>query len=144
MSSVMNVTHVTADSEAFMLQDLMRSGLVPSDFQNPPKPLTPTDDGQARYRLWYDSDYYKDRIDRAENKYMAPKGRPAAHVCVGSPIEFNTGHMNASVEGFKKSVLFHLTTGIPTMVMDSCNDFSENGSDGEDGAQSRTVPARHS
>lgn len=139
MSALLNVTNVTADSEAFMLKDLMRSGLVPKDFPIPPAPLLPTEDGHARYRLKYDDDYYKDRIDRAENKYIGPKGRPAAHVCIGSAVDFNTGHMNASVEGFKKSVLFHLTTGIPTMVMDSCNDFAENGGDSEDGAQARTV-----
>lgn len=139
MSALPNVTNVTAASELFMLADLMRSGLVPSDFLNPPKPLTPTEDGQARYRLWYDYDYYKDRIDRTENKYIGPKGKRAPSVCVGSPVEFNTGIYNATAEGLKKAVLFERTTGMSTMVMDSCWDFAESGGDGEDGVPSKAV-----
>ncbi|MDM0103752.1 phage/plasmid primase, P4 family [Variovorax sp. J22R24] len=139
MSALPNVTTMNATSEAFMLADLMRSGLVPSDFKITPKPQPLTDDGQAKYRLWYDLDYYKDRIDRDENKYIGPKGKRAPSTCVGSVVEFNSGNMNASVEGLKKSVLFELTTGIPTMVMDSCWDFAESGGDGEDGVDSKTV-----
>lgn len=139
MSALPNVTILTEGSEVFMLGDLARSGLVPSDFAKPPVPLTPTEDGHARYRLWYDQDYYKDRIDREKDKYIGPKGRRAAHVCVGSVVEFNTGHMNAAVEGLKKSVLFELTTGIPAMNLDSCWDFAESGGDSEDGAESKTV-----
>ena len=134
-----NVVNVMGSSEDFMMRDLMRSGLVPSDFAIPPKPLTPTDEGQARYRLYYDLDYHKDRIDREENKYLGPKGQRAPTTYVGSAVDFQGGLMNASVEGLKKSVLFELTTGIPTMVMDSCWDFAESGDGGEDGAQSKTV-----
>ena len=139
MNSPLNVTNVTDASERFMRRDLMRSGLVAEDFPVPPKPLVPTDEGQSRYRLWYDLDYYKDRIDRLENKYLGPKNVSPAHVCIGSQTDFNSGHMNASCEGLKKCVLFELVTGIPTMAMDHCWDFGEGDDSGEDGAASKSI-----
>lgn len=124
-------------SDEYMLQDLMRSGLVPDDFPIRPKPLLPTDDGHARYRLHYTADYYKDRIDRDENKYVGPKGVTPPTVVLGGDVRtraetaFAREHRNAVVEGLKKSVLFSITTGIPVAVLDHCWGWGESTDGGE-------------
>ncbi|MBS0450128.1 MAG: DUF3854 domain-containing protein [Proteobacteria bacterium] len=128
-----NVTNVTASSEQFMLSDLMRSGLMPSDFTYPPSPLRPTEDGQARYRLHYTDDYYKDRIDRPESKYVGPKGRPVPMpiIDVGRKTPGAENFGVAAVEGYKKAQLFSMTTGIAAAALDSCWGFGVSTGDDE-------------
>lgn len=120
-----NVVDVTRDSEAFMRRDLMRSGLIPDDFPISPVPLRPTDEGHARYRIHYTDDYHKDRIDRSDNKYIGPAGvkvpMPVLTIPCDEPsvAKFSVG----AVEGYKKGLLFTMTTGIPSAVLDGCWSF---------------------
>ena len=111
----------TVESIQFMADDLARSGLVPSDFPIPPEPR-PTKRGGVSYRLHYTKDYYKDRYDREENKYIGPKDVTPPIVRLGN---FHSAKVTASIEGFKKAVAFHISTGIPTLVIDGCWSFGE-------------------
>lgn len=117
-----NTIDVMAESRQFMQTDLRRSGLVPEDFPIPPQPLTPIGEGIARYRLHYTDTYHKDRINRQDDKYIGPKDVSPQIVFLG---EFDKAPVIATVEALKKSVLFNLTTGIPTIAIDSCWGFGE-------------------
>lgn len=109
-------------SESFMYKDLARSGLVPSDFALGIEQLPPNDDGQDRYKFFTTTDYWKVRIDRKENKYVGPKGVTPPIAMLGN---FEGARVTATVEGYKKGLLFHITTGIPTVILDGCWTFGE-------------------
>lgn len=109
-------------SESYMYRDLARSGLRPDDFPFGAEQLPPNDDGQDRYKFNVTSDYWKIRIDRKENKYVGPKGVVPPIVIFG---DFEGARVTATVEGYKKGLLFYLTTGIPTFVLDGCWMFGE-------------------
>lgn len=109
-------------SESFLYRDLARSGLRPEDFPFGTEQLPPNDDGQDRYRFNVTADYWKIRIDRKENKYVGPKGVVPPIVTFG---DFDGARVTATVEGYKKALLFHLTTGIPTFCLDGCWMFGE-------------------
>ncbi|MBT2336467.1 hypothetical protein J7E49_21465 [Variovorax paradoxus] len=128
-----NVIGIVDASEAFMLADLTRSGLKVDDFPIEPKALRPTDEGHARYRIHYSPDYYKDRIDRRENKYLGLKGAkvPMPILRAGGAEVFADKFSVAAVEGYKKTLLFAMTTGIPAAVMDSCWGFGISAGDDE-------------
>ena len=110
-----------ATSRLYMHKDLAKSGLVVSDFPVPPEPL-PTIDGRACYKLWYTPTYYKLKIDRDKDKYVGIKGVVPPIVPFG---KFEGAPVVASVEGLKKALLFHKTTGLPTLAIDSCWGFGE-------------------
>ena len=110
---------VSLPATAFMLADLARSGLTPADFMIPPQPVSLF--GVEGYRIWYTTEYYKDRLNRSENKYIGPSGVQAPVVMLG---DFKGAELTASVEGYKKALAFHIATGIPTFVIDSCHGFS--------------------
>jgi len=108
-------------AEQFMLDDLARSGLTPTDFPFPPIPVT--EFGIEGYRIAYNLDYYKTRLNRSENKYIGPSGAQAPVVLLGST---EGAMLTASVEGYKKALAFYVATGIPTFVIDSCDGFGVN------------------
>ena len=109
-------------SESLLYRDLARSGLRPEDYPFGTEQLPPNDDGQDRYRFNVTPDYWKIRIDRKENKYVGPKGIVPPIVTFG---DFEGARVTATVEGYKKALLFHLTTGIPTFCLDGCWMFGE-------------------
>jgi putative DNA primase/helicase len=131
MSAVMNMVE---SSQAFMDRDLRRSGLLADDFPIPPQPLTAMGDA-PRYRIHYTADYYKDRIDREDDKYIGKKGEtpPTPILSLSDKPEqaFARASVNAVAEGYKKSLLFALTTEIPVAVIDHCWGFGEATDDGE-------------
>jgi P4 family phage/plasmid primase-like protien len=106
----------------FMVQDLKRSGLRATDFPHGCEMLPPNDEGQERYRFGVTADYAKTRVDRKENKYYGPKGVPPPIAVLGNP---DNAKIIATVEGYKKALLFHITTGIPTIALDGCWMFGE-------------------
>ena len=108
-------------SREFMFSDLARSGLSAKDFPTPPEPLLPVD-GCARYRIHYNENYHKDRINRPEDKYIGMAKVIPPVVFLGN---FSTAKITAGVEGYKKALKFFLTTGIPTLVLDSCHGWGE-------------------
>src|SRR5262245_11278152 len=116
-----NVTSVTASSDVFMRNNLALSALVPEDFELGVIPLRPTPEGQARYRIHYGDGYYKDRIDREENKYMGPPGVPVPTPLIRAkePAEEDKRAIEkfgvGGVEGYKKTKLFVITTGISAL-----------------------------
>lgn len=130
--AVTNIISPLAASEAFMLRDLARSGLTPDDWPVPTQPLVPQADGVSRFRIHYPfTDYWQDRYDRDERKYLGPKGVPT-ELFWTQPLErFVNATLTASVEGAKKALLFHITTGIPAVGLHSCNGWKEDGSDDE-------------
>lgn len=108
---------------SFCVEDLARSGLIPSDFPFGVQVLPPNDKGQAEYRINYTVEYYKVRIDTLDkNKYRALKGEAIPVVFFG---DFHGVPIVATIEGYKKALLFHITTGIPTIAIDSCWHFGE-------------------
>lgn len=109
-------------SNTFMARDLMRSGLRPSDFPFGCEPLPQNDEGQDRYKFGITADYSKVRVDREVNKYYGPKGVPPPIAILGDP---STSRTIATVEGYKKALLFHITTGVPTIALDGCWMFGE-------------------
>jgi P4 family phage/plasmid primase-like protien len=113
-------------SRLFMMDDLKKSGLVLADFEAAglpsPEPLAAYD-GVARYRLHYgEGNFFKDRYDRGEAKYQNAPGVTPPAVKLG---QFEGAKLTASVEGLKKALLFYVTTGIPTLVLDSCHGWGE-------------------
>lgn len=118
------VVNVVADSTAFMLADLKRSGLMPADFPIPPTPLSSVD-GVRKYRINYASGYWKTRYDRAEVKYLGPKGKKAEVYWPQAQDAFNTSTTNASVEGEKSAQTFVRATGIATAGLPGCWGFGE-------------------
>ena len=128
-----NILSPLVASEAFMLRDLSRSGLIPSDWPIPPQPLLPHADGVPRYRITYPgTEYWQDRYDRGEAKYLGPKGVPT-ELFFARPLDsFVNAPMTASVEGAKKALLFHATTGIPAVGLHSCNGWKEHGASEDD------------
>lgn len=111
-----------AVSRLFMHEDLAKSGLTIDDFPIPPVPLAAVN-GRGCYQIWYDNVYYKLKIDREHDKYIGIKGAVPPIVVLGNHYE---APITASVEGFKKALAFHITTGIPTLAIDSCWGFGEN------------------
>jgi P4 family phage/plasmid primase-like protien len=109
-------------ADSFCIKDLARSGLVPSDFPVGVKVLPPNDEGQDRYQFGVTADYWKTRVNRKENKYYGPKGVTPPIAVFG---EFHDANITATVEGYKKALLFHMTTGIPTLSIDGCWMFGE-------------------
>jgi hypothetical protein len=64
-----------AASEAFMWKDLARSaGLTPADIDVEPLPVIGFET-VPRYRIKYPDGYYRDRFDRAGDKYKGPPAR---------------------------------------------------------------------
>lgn len=119
-SSQAVVVDPLAASREFMVKDLKKSGLSVSDFPIPPVPLRPQD-GVSVYRIYYTTDWYKDRFDRVENKYInCPKSPPVA-----SFGDFKEAKVTAAVEAYKKALAFYIATGIPTVVLDSCHGWGE-------------------
>ena len=110
-----------AVSRLFMHEDLAKSGLVLTDFPIPPVPVAAIQ-GRGCYQIHYSTDYYKLKIDREHDKYIGLKGVVPPIVVLGSHYE---APITASVEGFKKALSFHITTGIPTLAIDSCWGFGE-------------------
>jgi P4 family phage/plasmid primase-like protien len=115
--------------KSYMLEDLAKSGLMPSDFPFGVEDLGLNDDGQARYKINITPDYWKIKIDRKENKYVGPKGVVPPVASFGN---FHNARIVATVEGYKKALLFHITTGIPTFCLDGCWAFGEFISENED------------
>ena len=113
-----------AVSRLFMHEDLARSGLTAADFPIPPEPI-PSVSGRACYKMHYTKDYYKLKVDRDVNKYVGLKGVVPPIVSLGFGVLSEASPVIASVEGLKKAVLFHKTTGIPTLAIDSCWSFGE-------------------
>jgi P4 family phage/plasmid primase-like protien len=111
-----------AVSRLFMHEDLAKSGLVLTDFPIPPVPVAAVG-GRGCYQIWYDATYYKLKIDREHDKYIGIKGVQPPVVVLGDPYG---APITASVEGLKKALAFHVTTGIPTLAIDSCWGFGEN------------------
>ena len=109
-------------SATFMARDLMRSGLRATDFPFGCEMLPQNDEGQERYQFGVTSDYKKVRVDREINKYYGPKGVPPPIALLGDFSDLKT---IATVEGYKKALLFHLTTGLPTIALDGCWMFGE-------------------
>lgn len=121
MNSVVKESATQVDTpHAFMVRDLARSGLIPSDFPTPPAPFHYSN-GRNAYRIQYTADWYKDRID-GDPKYLNCPGKPPPVVLLG---EFKGAKITAAVEGYKKALLFHITTGVPTVVLDSCHGWGE-------------------
>jgi putative DNA primase/helicase len=119
---------VLAASTAYMLEDLAKSSLVPNDFPVPPEPMPPVG-GRGCYKLWYSKEYYKLKVDRDQDKYIGMKGITPPIVTFG---EFYGAKVSATVEGLKKALCFYLTTGIPTIGIDSCWGFGEHIKDDAD------------
>ena len=109
-------------SATFMTRDLMRSGLKPSDFPFGCAMMPQNDEGQERYQFGITVDYSKVRVDREVNKYYGPKGVPPPIALLGDFSDLKTV---ATVEGYKKALLFHITTGLPTIALDGCWMFGE-------------------
>lgn len=110
-----------AVSRLFMHEDLAKSGLVLTDFPLPPVPVAAVG-GRGCYQIWYSADYYKLKIDREHDKYIGIKGMVPPIVVLGNHYE---APITASVEGFKKALTFYISTGIPTLAIDSCWGFGE-------------------
>lgn len=109
-------------ANSFCVKDLARSGLVPGDFPFGCSTLPPNDEGQVRYQFGVTADYRKTRVDREVNKYYGPPGVTPPIAVFG---EFHDANITATVEGYKKALLFHITTGIPTIALDGCWMFGE-------------------
>ncbi len=109
-------------SNTFMARDLMRSGLRASDFPFGCEVLPQNDEGQERYRFGVTAGYAKVRVDREVNKYYGPVGVPPPIALLGNFSDLKTV---ATVEGYKKALLFHITTGLPTIALDGCWMFGE-------------------
>lgn len=107
---------------SFCVEDLTRSALTPGDFPFGVEVLPPNDEGQDRYRFGVTADYCKTRVNRKEDKYYGPKGVTPPIATFG---EFHDANITATVEGYKKALLFHITTGIPTIALDGCWMFGE-------------------
>lgn len=110
-----------AVSRLFMHEDLAKSGLVLTDFPIPPEPVAAVG-GRGCYRMHYTVDYHKLKIDREHDKYIGVKGVVPPIVVLGDHYE---APITASVEGLKKALAFYITTGIPTLAIDSCWGFGE-------------------
>jgi P4 family phage/plasmid primase-like protien len=116
---MINAPVQAATSQEFMLADLARSGLEPVDF---PLKVDPIEGGfDQRYRIWYTPEYYKDRINRADNKYIGLKDAEVPVVVFG---QFEGARLTATVEGYKKALAFFKYTGIPTICLDGCWGFT--------------------
>ena len=129
MSDIDEVVHPfgvdpLAVSRLFMHEDLARSGLTVEDFPIPPEPL-PAVSGRACYKMWYNKEYYKLKINRDADKYVGLKGVVPPIVTLGFGALSDASPVIASVEGLKKAILFYKTTGIPTLAIDSCWSFGE-------------------
>ena len=109
-------------ASSFCVKDLARSALVPSDFPFGVEVLPPNDEEQERYQFGITATYNKVRVNRAENKYYGPKGVTPPIATFG---EFHDANITATVEGYKKALLFYITTGIPTIALDGCWMFGE-------------------
>lgn len=108
-----------ASSAEFMAADLARSGLTAEDLPFPPSPI---DGGFTQgYRIWYNDDYYKDRFNRPDNKYIGKPGVAAPIVTFGN---FEGAMLSVTVEGYKKALSFYKHTGIPTICIDGCNSYT--------------------
>lgn len=109
-------------TQSFMYKDLARSGLVPDDFPFGVEAMGVNEDGVERYKINMSLDYWQMRLDRKENKYYAPKGVVPPIVTFG---DFHNAPVVATVEGYKKGLLFYITTSIPTFVLTGCWMFGE-------------------
>lgn len=110
-----------AVSRLFMHEDLAKSGLTVNDFPHPPVPVAAVG-GRGCYQMWYNKEYYKLKIDREHDKYIGPKGTVPPVVVLGTHYG---APVTASVEGLKKALAFFVSTGIPTICIDSCWAFGE-------------------
>lgn len=133
MTAVSNIATPLGPSESFMLRDLARSALTPEDFPVRPQPLIPID-GAERYRIYFARDgYWQDRYNRTDRKYLGPTGVPT-ELFWPQPIgDFANAAQTASVEGAKKALLFHLTTGVPAVGLHSCHGWTEHTQESEEG-----------
>ena len=123
-------------ADSYLVKDLARSGLVPSDYPFGVEMLPPNDDGQARYKFNTTPTDWKIKIDRKENKYVGPKGVTPPVVFFGN---FHDAKVTATVEGYKKARLFYITTGIPTICIDGCWMFGESVEEAVDGLKARNL-----
>lgn len=119
-----------------MLANLAGSGLVPADMPGGVTPL-PNVEGIERFTIHYPgSEYFRTRWNRADDKYMSPRGVSTELYRATPEDEFNKAHVNAAIEGEKSSQCFALTTGIPTVGLPGCWGFAE---PQEEGSESRAL-----
>lgn len=125
------------DSRKFMEADLARSGLTPADMPWGVAPRTPRD-GTERYDILYQSNgFFRTRWNRAENKYISPKGVPTdIFLACATKDELVKARTNAAIEGEKKSRTFVIATGIPAVGLPGCWGFAE---PQEEGSESRAL-----
>ena len=105
----------------FLLTDLAKSGLLPTDYPALPEECGAID-GHSAYKFWITPDYWKLKIDRRADKYLGPRNTKPPVATFGN---FDGAPLIATVEGYKKALSFHITTGLPTIVLDGCWGFGE-------------------
>ena len=115
-----------AQCQTFMLADLAKSGLSPTNFPCVAGSINKYE-GTPYYSIKFPgSNYAMDRVKREDAKYIFPKGAlPELYYPLGVTKEvFSTANYTAVVEGQKKAAAFAHATGVPALGIPGVSGWS--------------------